>query len=85
MNDSNSSAEESDDHRSRKAELIKFTEVLLQAIQDADWETYVKLTDPMMTCFEPETVSVYVEDIFVLISYLEWTADQGTRFSSILF
>ncbi|CAG5090085.1 Oidioi.mRNA.OKI2018_I69.PAR.g12457.t1.cds [Oikopleura dioica] len=55
VNDSNSSAEESDDHRSRKAELIKFTEVLLQAIQDADWETYVKLTDPMMTCFEPET------------------------------
>ncbi|CBY41643.1 unnamed protein product, partial [Oikopleura dioica] len=55
VNDSNSSAEESDDHRSRKNELIKFTEVLLQAIQDADWETYVKLTDPMMTCFEPET------------------------------
>ena len=31
--------------------------MLLQAIQDADFETYVKLTDSSITCFEPEAVS----------------------------
>ena len=30
--------------------------MLLQAIQDADFETYVKLTDSSITCFEPEAV-----------------------------
>ena len=32
--------------------------MLLQAIQDADFETYVKLTDSSITCFEPEAVSL---------------------------
>ena len=57
IQDSQSSAEEPEEVRLKKVELIRFTEMLLQAIQDADWETYVKLTDPQMTCFEPETVS----------------------------
>ena len=43
--------------RSKKLELIRYTEMLLQAIQDADFETYVKLTDSSITCFEPEAVS----------------------------
>jgi len=55
IQDSQSSAEEPEEVRLKKVELIRFTEMLLQAIQDADWETYVKLTDPQMTCFEPET------------------------------
>ena len=42
--------------RSKKLELIRYTEMLLQAIQDADFETYVKLTDSSITCFEPEAV-----------------------------
>ena len=42
----------------RKAELIRFTEMLLQAVQDADWDTYTKLTDQQVTCFEPETVNL---------------------------
>ena len=57
IQDSQSSAEEPEEVRLKKVELIRFTEMLLQAIQDADWETYVKLTDPQMTCFEPETVN----------------------------
>ena len=46
IQDSQSSAEEPEEVRLKKVELIRFTEMLLQAIQDADWETYVKLTDP---------------------------------------
>ena len=31
--------------------------MLLQSVQDADFDTYVKLTDPQITCYEPEAVS----------------------------
>ena len=40
--------------------------MLLQAIQDADFETYVKLTDSSITCFEPEAVRPIVQ--YALIS-----------------
>ena len=52
----------------RKAELIRFTEMLLQAVQDADWDTYTKLTDQQVTCFEPETVTLVAFHIADIIS-----------------
>ena len=57
IQDSQCSSDESEELRSKKLELIRYTEMLLQAIQDADFETYVKLTDSSVTCFEPEAVS----------------------------
>jgi len=54
IQDSQCSSDESEELRSKKLELIRYTEMLLQAIQDADFETYVKLTDSSITCFEPE-------------------------------
>jgi len=54
IQDSQCSSDESEELRSKKMELIRYTEMLLQAIQDADFETYVKLTDSSITCFEPE-------------------------------
>ncbi|KAJ3100745.1 hypothetical protein HDU97_001972 [Phlyctochytrium planicorne] len=36
------------------AHLIALTQKLLNAIAAGDWETYLDLTTPSMTCFEPE-------------------------------
>jgi calcium/calmodulin-dependent protein kinase (CaM kinase) II len=34
--------------------LVQLTEQLLNAIASRDWATYQYLTDPSLTCFEPE-------------------------------
>ena len=34
--------------------------MLLQSIQDSDYEAYTKLTDPSLSAFEPETVQVLI-------------------------
>ncbi|CAL8138754.1 unnamed protein product [Orchesella dallaii] len=47
---------EDDDVKARKAEIIKMTEQLLDAINGGDFEGYSKLVDPHMTAFEPESV-----------------------------
>ena len=58
IQDSQSSSDETEETRLKKLELIRYTEMLLQSVQDADFETYVKLTDPQMTCYEPEAVII---------------------------
>jgi calcium/calmodulin-dependent protein kinase (CaM kinase) II len=35
-------------------DLLELTAALLRAIAAGDWEGYVKLCDPDLTCFEPE-------------------------------
>lgn len=40
-----------------KTELIALTEELLEIIRRADWDAYVALSDPALTCFEPEAKS----------------------------
>lgn len=35
-------------------EIIDLTQRLLDAIADGDWDTYAKLCDDTLTCFEPE-------------------------------
>lgn len=37
-----------------KAELLRLTQKLLDAIAAGDWETYQRLCDPSLTAFEPE-------------------------------
>ena len=37
-------------------EIVRHTELILQAFQDSDFEAYSKLTDPNISLFEPETV-----------------------------
>ncbi|XP_071952325.1 calcium/calmodulin-dependent protein kinase type II delta chain-like isoform X4 [Antedon mediterranea] len=51
---SDGSTIEDDDVRARKQEIIKLTEQILEAIQKGDYETYTKICDPHLTCFEPE-------------------------------
>jgi len=38
-----------------KSELLALTEKLLEVIRTADWDGYVALCDPELSCFEPET------------------------------
>src|SRR5258708_4383383 len=43
--------------------LLTLTRGLLDAIAAKDWNTYQELTDPMMTCFEPEACGQLVEGL----------------------
>ena len=44
-------------------ELIATTQHLLDAIAAGDWQTYVELCDPAITCFEPEAGENLVEGL----------------------
>ena len=39
----------------RKREIVNLTQELMTSIYEGDYETYVRLCDEEMTCFEPET------------------------------
>uniref|UniRef100_A0A8C5CDB0 calcium/calmodulin-dependent protein kinase n=1 Tax=Gadus morhua TaxID=8049 RepID=A0A8C5CDB0_GADMO len=46
---------------SRKQEIIKATEQLIEAINNGDFEAYTKICDPGLTSFEPEALGNLVE------------------------
>ncbi|XP_058242172.1 calcium/calmodulin-dependent protein kinase type II subunit alpha isoform X9 [Hemibagrus wyckioides] len=47
--------------RSRKQEIIKITEQLIEAINNGDFEAYTRICDPGLTSFEPEALGNLVE------------------------
>jgi calcium/calmodulin-dependent protein kinase (CaM kinase) II len=47
----------------RRAEIIRSTEMLLEAITTNDFESYARLCDPNMTAFEPEAIGNLVEGL----------------------
>jgi len=47
----------------RKSEIIRSTELLLDAISSNDFESYARLCDPNMTAFEPEAIGNLVEGL----------------------
>jgi len=47
----------------RKSEIIRSTELLLEAISCNDFESYARLCDPNMTAFEPEAIGNLVEGL----------------------
>ncbi|XP_059373643.1 calcium/calmodulin-dependent protein kinase type II subunit gamma isoform X26 [Carassius carassius] len=47
--------------QSRKQEIIKITEQLIEAINNGDFEAYTRICDPGMTSFEPEALGNLVE------------------------
>jgi len=49
------------DRITKEQEIIKVTEQLLSAITSGDFDTYTKLGDPKITCFEPESLGNLVE------------------------
>ncbi|XP_032869838.1 calcium/calmodulin-dependent protein kinase type II subunit beta isoform X18 [Amblyraja radiata] len=46
---------------SRKQEIIKLTEQLIEAINNGDFDAYAKICDPGLTSFEPEALGNLVE------------------------
>ena len=38
-----------------ETEILELTHRLLESVRTADWDAYVALSDPSLTCFEPET------------------------------
>uniref|UniRef100_A0AC34F259 Calcium/calmodulin-dependent protein kinase II association-domain domain-containing protein n=1 Tax=Panagrolaimus sp. ES5 TaxID=591445 RepID=A0AC34F259_9BILA len=48
---------------SQKQEIVRVTQQLQDAIACKDFETYSRLCDPSMTCFEPEAQGNLVEDL----------------------
>ncbi|XP_026134330.1 calcium/calmodulin-dependent protein kinase type II subunit gamma isoform X19 [Carassius auratus] len=47
--------------QSRKQEIIKITEQLIEAINNGDFEAYTRICDPGLTSFEPEALGNLVE------------------------
>ncbi|XP_038558567.1 calcium/calmodulin-dependent protein kinase (CaM kinase) II beta 1 isoform X10 [Micropterus salmoides] len=47
--------------QTRKQEIIKITEQLIEAINNGDFEAYAKICDPGLTSFEPEALGNLVE------------------------
>ncbi|KAM3725745.1 Calcium/calmodulin-dependent protein kinase type II [Dirofilaria immitis] len=45
----------------QKQEIVRVTQQLLDAISCKDYETYSRLCDPSMTCFEPEALGNLIE------------------------
>ncbi|XP_055063557.2 calcium/calmodulin-dependent protein kinase type II subunit beta isoform X22 [Misgurnus anguillicaudatus] len=59
--DSSNTTIEDEDVKSRKQEIIKITEQLIEAINNGDFEAYAKICDPGLTSFEPEALGNLVE------------------------
>ena len=47
--------------KAKEQEIIKVTEQLLSALTSGDFDTFSKLCDPKITCFEPESLGNLVE------------------------
>uniref|UniRef100_A0A669CW48 calcium/calmodulin-dependent protein kinase n=1 Tax=Oreochromis niloticus TaxID=8128 RepID=A0A669CW48_ORENI len=48
---------------SKKQDIIKVTEQLIEAISNGDFESYTKMCDPAVTAFEPEALGNLVEGL----------------------
>ncbi|VDK28209.1 unnamed protein product [Gongylonema pulchrum] len=49
------------DTQTQKQEIVRVTQQLLDAISCKDYESYSRLCDPSMTCFEPEALGNLIE------------------------
>ncbi|XP_035469372.1 calcium/calmodulin-dependent protein kinase type II delta chain isoform X8 [Scophthalmus maximus] len=58
---SNTVAAKCNTKQTRKQEIIKITEQLIEAINNGDFEAYTRICDPGLTSFEPEALGNLVE------------------------
>ncbi|XP_032359058.1 calcium/calmodulin-dependent protein kinase type II subunit gamma isoform X3 [Etheostoma spectabile] len=58
---SNTVAAKSNTKKTRKQEIIKITEQLIEAINNGDFDAYTRICDPGLTSFEPEALGNLVE------------------------
>ncbi|XP_034426707.1 calcium/calmodulin-dependent protein kinase type II subunit gamma-like isoform X4 [Hippoglossus hippoglossus] len=54
-------AAKSNNKQTRKQEIIKITEQLIEAINNGDFDAYTRICDPGLTSFEPEALGNLVE------------------------
>uniref|UniRef100_A0A674MX54 calcium/calmodulin-dependent protein kinase n=1 Tax=Takifugu rubripes TaxID=31033 RepID=A0A674MX54_TAKRU len=64
---------------SRKQEIIKVTEQLIESINNGDFETYAKICDPGLTSFEPEALGNLVEGHDFHRFYFENALSKGNK------
>ena len=60
-------------------ELLDLTQRLLDSIVAGDWETYISLCDPALTCFEPETKGHLIEGMQFHRFYFENSHGKSVR------
>uniref|UniRef100_A0A4W6FU64 calcium/calmodulin-dependent protein kinase n=1 Tax=Lates calcarifer TaxID=8187 RepID=A0A4W6FU64_LATCA len=65
--------------RSRKQEIIKVTEQLIESINNGDFEAYAKICDPGLTSFEPEALGNLVEGHDFHRFYFENALSKGNK------
>uniref|UniRef100_A0A4W4EYA7 calcium/calmodulin-dependent protein kinase n=1 Tax=Electrophorus electricus TaxID=8005 RepID=A0A4W4EYA7_ELEEL len=65
--------------KSRKQEIIKVTEQLIESINNGDFEAYSKLCDPGLTSFEPEALGNLVEGHDFHRFYFENALSKGNK------
>jgi len=65
----------------QKQDIVRVTQLLLDAISCRDFDAYSRLCDPLMTCFEPETLGNLIEGMDFHKFYFDH-AEQPTAFGS---
>uniref|UniRef100_A0A673G575 calcium/calmodulin-dependent protein kinase n=1 Tax=Sinocyclocheilus rhinocerous TaxID=307959 RepID=A0A673G575_9TELE len=63
----------------RKQEIIKVTELLIEAINNGDFDAYTKICDPGLTSFEPEALGNLVEGTDFHRFYFENSLSKGHK------
>ncbi|XP_030644027.1 calcium/calmodulin-dependent protein kinase type II delta 2 chain isoform X7 [Chanos chanos] len=70
---------EDEDVKARKQEIIKVTELLIESINNGDFEAYTKICDPALTSFEPEALGNLVEGHDFHRFYFENALSKGNK------
>ncbi|XP_041963983.1 calcium/calmodulin-dependent protein kinase type II delta 2 chain isoform X4 [Alosa sapidissima] len=65
--------------QTRKQEIIKVTEQLIESINNGDFEAYAKICDPGLTSFEPEALGNLVEGHDFHRFYFENALSKGNK------
>ncbi|XP_032355762.1 calcium/calmodulin-dependent protein kinase type II delta 2 chain isoform X7 [Etheostoma spectabile] len=65
--------------QTRKQEIIKVTEQLIESINNGDFESYAKICDPGLTSFEPEALGNLVEGHDFHRFYFENALSKGNK------
>ncbi|XP_026123135.1 calcium/calmodulin-dependent protein kinase type II delta 2 chain isoform X2 [Carassius auratus] len=66
-------------NKARKQEIIKVTELLIESINNGDFEAYAKICDPGLTSFEPEALGNLVEGHDFHRFYFENALSKGNK------
>uniref|UniRef100_A0A8C1X6Q2 calcium/calmodulin-dependent protein kinase n=1 Tax=Cyprinus carpio TaxID=7962 RepID=A0A8C1X6Q2_CYPCA len=64
---------------SRKQEIIKITEQLIEAVNNGDFEAYTRICDPGLTSFEPEALGNLVEGMDFHKFYFEHLLSKNNK------